>query len=222
MFCAEGLKFGPATQKTLSPISDHFRRAAAADRFTGKSGSTLEIIAPAGLNVPRLVVVGIGKERDLKDRDLVRLGGVAMGKIPALLRRRRSWPSLRLGRAEGRPDRRSGRSALVCVRTGSIAIRPSARKATSGRPRSRSISPAPIPPRRKRLGPPPRKVSPTASVWARDLVNEPANVLYPGEFARRASASLRKARHRRRGSRRGGHEEARHGCAPRRRPGLGA
>ena len=28
-------------------------------------------------------------------------------------------------------------------------------------------------------------------VWARDLVNEPANVLYPNEFARRASG-LRK------------------------------
>ena len=66
-------------KKILAPISDHLRRAAAADRFTGKSGSTLDIIAPAGLNAPRLVVIGIGKERDLKDRDLVRLGGVAIG-----------------------------------------------------------------------------------------------------------------------------------------------
>src|SRR3974390_1799897 len=82
VFCTEGLKFGPATQKALSPIGDQFRRAAAADRFTGKNGSSLDIIAPAGLDLPRLVVVGTGKERDLKDRDLVKLGGVAMGRVP--------------------------------------------------------------------------------------------------------------------------------------------
>jgi hypothetical protein len=76
VFCTEGLKFGPATQKILSPISDHLRRAAAVDRFTGKIGSALNIIAPTGLSAPRLIVVGVGKERDLKDRDLVRLGGI--------------------------------------------------------------------------------------------------------------------------------------------------
>src|ERR1700690_3869190 len=81
-FCAEGLKFGPATQKALAPIGDLHRRAAAADRFTGKNGSTLEIIAPSGLNVSRLIIVGTGKERELKDRDLVKLGGVAMGRVP--------------------------------------------------------------------------------------------------------------------------------------------
>ena len=82
-FCAEGLKFGPATQKALSPIGDLYRRAAAADRFTGKSGSILDIIAPTGLNAPRLVIIGTGKERELRDRDLIKLGGVAMGRIPA-------------------------------------------------------------------------------------------------------------------------------------------
>jgi leucyl aminopeptidase len=82
-FCAEGLKLGPATQKALAPLGELFRRAAGADRFTGKSGSALEIIAPTGLNVPRLVVIGTGKESDLTDRDLVKVGGIAMGKIPA-------------------------------------------------------------------------------------------------------------------------------------------
>jgi len=65
-FCAEGLKFGPATQKALAPIGDLYRRAATADRFTGKSGSALDIVAPSGLNVSRLIVVDTGKERNLK------------------------------------------------------------------------------------------------------------------------------------------------------------
>ena len=73
---------GLRRRRRSSPVSDQFRRAAASDRFTGKSGSSLELIAPPGLDVPRLIVVGTGKERDLKDRDLVKLGGVAMGRVP--------------------------------------------------------------------------------------------------------------------------------------------
>ncbi len=60
------------------------RRAAAADRFTGKNGSSLDIVAPTGLTAPRLVVIGTGKERDLKTRDIVKLGGIAMGKVPVV------------------------------------------------------------------------------------------------------------------------------------------
>ena len=58
-------------------------------------------------------------------------------------------------------------------------------------------------------------------VIARDLVNEPANVLYPGRI-RPPRLELEQARRRRRGARRRGDEEARHGRAARRRPGLGA
>src|SRR5271156_3169069 len=83
VFCAENLQMGPATLRALGPIGDLLRRAAAADRFTGKLASSLDIIAPAGLDVPRLVVIGIGKEAEIKPRDFVRLGGMAAGKIPA-------------------------------------------------------------------------------------------------------------------------------------------
>src|SRR5262245_62872253 len=81
-FCDEGLKFGSATRQVLAPAGDLVSRAAAAERFKGKRASTLDIVAPSGLEVARLVVVGVGKIRDLKARDYVKLGGVAMGKVP--------------------------------------------------------------------------------------------------------------------------------------------
>lgn len=83
-FCGESLKFGPATQKALAPVGDLIRRAAAADHFTGKSGSSLDIVVPAGLNVPRLVVIGTGKDGDLKRQDIVKLGGIAVSKVPSV------------------------------------------------------------------------------------------------------------------------------------------
>src|SRR5215470_4156795 len=83
LFCEEGVKFGSAARRAFGSAGDLMRRAAAADRFKGKNGSTLDLVAPAGLDVSRLVVVGVGKARDLKAQDFVKLGGVAMGKIPA-------------------------------------------------------------------------------------------------------------------------------------------
>jgi leucyl aminopeptidase len=188
-FCAEGLKFGPATQRALSPIGDLHRRAAAADRFTGKNGSTLNIIAPAGLSGPRLVVVGTGKERDLKGRDLIKLGGVAMGAVPAtasqatilaefaagalkadqiadlaLGARLRAYKFDRYKTKRKDDDERASKVEINFA----CANQAAAEKAWAG---AAGIA--------------------DGVVLARDLINEPANVLYPGEFARRASG-LRK------------------------------
>src|SRR5437660_850637 len=69
----EGLHLGAATREALEPAGDLVARAAAAERFRGKSGSTLDIVVPAGLKVSRLVVIGIGKD---EARDFVKLGGV--------------------------------------------------------------------------------------------------------------------------------------------------
>jgi leucyl aminopeptidase len=83
LFCEEGLKFGRAAIRAIEPAGDLVTRAAAADRFKGKNGSALDIVAPVGLEASRLVVVGVGKARDLKGQDFVKLGGMVMGKIPA-------------------------------------------------------------------------------------------------------------------------------------------
>jgi leucyl aminopeptidase len=82
VFCDEGLKFGSATRQVLAETGDLVTRAAAAERFKGKRAAILDIVAPTGLEVSRLVVVGLGKVRELKARDFVKLGGVAMGKVP--------------------------------------------------------------------------------------------------------------------------------------------
>src|ERR1700760_4142590 len=83
LFCEEGLKLGPAARKALAPAGDLVERAAAADRFTGKSGTALDIVAPASLPVARLIVMGVGKTAKFKAHDFVKLGGSAIGRVPA-------------------------------------------------------------------------------------------------------------------------------------------
>src|ERR1700674_5848346 len=79
VFCEEGLKCGSAARRALAPTGDLLARAAAADHFKGKSGSAMDLVAPAGLDVARLIVLGVGKARDLKQQDMAKLGGIAMG-----------------------------------------------------------------------------------------------------------------------------------------------
>ncbi len=82
VFTDDSLGFGPATRKALGKATDLVQRAAKAERFTGKSGTSLDLIVPEGLKADRLVVVGIGKSADFKPRDAVKLGGAALGKAP--------------------------------------------------------------------------------------------------------------------------------------------
>src|SRR5262245_25464868 len=84
VFCNEQLNFGPTTRRLLGPASDAVSRAAKAERFTGKKNSVLELIVPEGLRIARLVIIGLGKAAELKPTDFLKLGGLAMGRMPAM------------------------------------------------------------------------------------------------------------------------------------------
>jgi leucyl aminopeptidase len=188
-FCAEGLKFGPATQRILGPSGDLCRRAAAADRFTGKTGSSLDILAPTGLSVPRLIVVGIGKERDLKDRDFVKLGGAALGKVPASASQATIMAEFAGGALKA--DQIADLALGARLRSYAFDLYKSKRKEGEERADRLKLSFACASPAAAAKAWAPVNGVADGVVMARDLINEPANVLYPAEFARRASG-LRK------------------------------
>ena len=81
VFCDDALKFGEATRKALGKAADTVKRAAAANQFKGKSGSTLDIPAPEGIKADRLIVVGVGNAAEIKEKDFLKFGGVTAGKL---------------------------------------------------------------------------------------------------------------------------------------------
>src|SRR4029450_368176 len=81
VFCDDALKFGEATRKALGKAADTVKRAAAANQFKGKSGSTVDIPAPEGIKADRLIVAGVGKGGDIKEKDFLKFGGVTAGKL---------------------------------------------------------------------------------------------------------------------------------------------
>jgi leucyl aminopeptidase len=58
-------------------------RAMAASRFTGKSGQTLEIMAPAGLGLGRVILYGFGKANKIDVLKLEACGGATVRRLAA-------------------------------------------------------------------------------------------------------------------------------------------
>jgi len=58
-------------------------RAIEAAGFKGKSGAALDVWAPGGLGLTRIIVVGIGKPADMEAGDWLKLGGKIMARLKA-------------------------------------------------------------------------------------------------------------------------------------------
>jgi leucyl aminopeptidase len=188
VFTDETLRLGAVTRGLLGEARDLVPRIARAERFTGKNGASLDIVAPAGLKVARLVAIGVGKGEP-RPHDAMKLGGIAMGKVPAS-----ASEATIIADLPGGP--------MTAEQAADVALGATLRGYAFDRYKTQ----------RKEGEEPPAKAKVTVGVadvaaarraWrrqgavadgviiARDLVNEPANVLYPEEFARRAS-TLRK------------------------------
>jgi leucyl aminopeptidase len=186
VFCDDGLKFGPATRKAVGPAAAQVGRAAKAEAFTGKKGAALELVVPEGLKADRLVVVGAGKPAELKQQDFINLGGAAMGKVP-----RRAAEATVLAELPGgamAADRAADLAQGVALRAYAFDRYKTKRNDDDKAPASRKVNVAvgDVAAARSAYGA--RAAVAAGVLLARDLVNEPANVLYPEEFARRAGA----------------------------------
>lgn len=192
VFCNFELKFGPSTRKLLAPAADQIRRTAAAEHFTGKASSALAISAPEGLKVGKLIIVGTGKADDPKSQDAVKLGGAVMGRVPG----RESDVTILAETADGVMEPSAAADLGLGVMLRAYDFTRYKTKTKEGEERAKSVkvtigvNVADVAPARKAWAE--REAIADGVIIARDLVNEPANVLYPEEFARRA-ATLRKA-----------------------------
>jgi leucyl aminopeptidase len=191
VFCDSELKFGPASREKLAPAADLIRRAAKAEGFTGKRGRTLELAVPQGLDLSRLVVVGIGKSDEIVEKDFVGLGGAAMGKVPGSAPAATIMAELPRGamKAEQAADLALG----ARLRGYRFDLYKTKRKDGEEVPSGKTISIGTGDVAAARKAYVERDAIGDGVVMARDLVNEPANVLYPEEFARRTGA-LKKQR----------------------------
>lgn len=185
VFCDDALKLGKATTKALGSASALVKRAAATGKFKGKNGSTLDILAPEGVKADRLLVIGTGKADEIKETDLLKFGGVLAGKVGS------SADAVtiiaELPSADMTAEQAASVAAGVLLRAYKFDRYKTKKKDEDDKRGTVSVSLAvsDVAGAKKAFASDNSVVN--GVVIARDLVNEPPNVLFPMEFARRAS-----------------------------------
>jgi leucyl aminopeptidase len=185
VFCDDSLKFGAATAKVLGDAAATVKRAASASLFKGKNAATLDILAPEGLKATRLIVIGTGKAADLKDADILKFGGVLAGKITAGTDAVTVMAELPDGAMT--PGQAASIATGVLLRAYKFDRYKTKKKDGDDTAVKAAVSIAveDVAAAKKAFAPGAHIVD--GVILARELVNEPPNVLFPVEFARRAS-----------------------------------
>jgi leucyl aminopeptidase len=180
----EGPELLPAAARADRSSRGAVERAIKASRFTGKPGQIVEILAPAGLKVSRLIVVGLGKAADFDAATAETVAATALGRLKGGTETEATLDLTGLkGAKGGDPAAHLALGAKLktyafdTYRTKDLDDRGFALKkitfatgdaAAARRAYARLLAVA------------------DGVFFARDLVNEPPNVLSPVEFARRA------------------------------------
>lgn len=200
-FVGADLAMGPAAEVLLARLQPQIAKAAAAARFKGHSSTFLELLAPAGLAADRLLLAGIGAEK-----------GNAKAKAksaepePAKAPQKPNFPALGgalMGRLAGPqasvlfdlpPGVEGGADAAAEFALG-LQLRAykfdlyKTRKKDDAEPESaQALTIAVADPEACRKAAVARDAVAEGVALARNLINEPPNVLYPAEFAHRAKA----------------------------------
>ncbi len=182
VFTGDDLVLGGAAREVLGQGGcDLVARAAASEQFKGRASSALVLPAPAGVEADRLVVVGLGSEKDRAKLDWPVLGGFTAGKVAG-----RSARVVLDGPGGETGAREAAEFALGArLRSYSFDRYKTKKKDEDKRPSALTLMLA-AHAEAERAARDSEAVA-EGVVLARDLVNEPPNVLFPAEFARRAA-----------------------------------
>jgi leucyl aminopeptidase len=185
VFCDDSLKFGAASAKVLGDATATVKKAAVTSQFKGKSASILDILAPEGVKATRLIVIGTGKASEIKENDLLKFGGVLAGKIKSGTDAVTVMAELTSGAMT--PAQSASVASGVLLRAYKFDRYKTKKKEGEDDAVSATVSLAvqDVAAAKKAFAPDSHIVD--GVILARELVNEPPNVLFPVEFARRAS-----------------------------------
>ncbi len=183
----EGGVLTPAATRADQQTGGALKRALGLSRFSGKTAQMLEVLAPQGVNASRVILVGLGKGNSFDANAAERVAATVVSRLLSCGEKKLTFaidapkgtklpaPALAAHLAFG---------AMLCSYRFDIY-----RKVKSDEE-----------PSLKELAVETKSAAAARKLWdelavlaegiflARDLVNEPANVLYPGEFAKRVKA----------------------------------
>jgi leucyl aminopeptidase len=164
------------------------RALAAAARFSGKKGELLPIVAPANLAVTRIVLAGLGKPDKTDARVYEELGGTLAAHLNGA---GETEATVFVGGADGAPIDAAGAAAEIALGAQLRSYRFDKYKTKQKPEQKPSLTRLTVSTdasgAAKRAWLPLEKTA-EAVFFTRDLVSEPANVIYPETLAEQAQA----------------------------------
>jgi leucyl aminopeptidase len=163
------------------------KRALGVARFQSKVGQVVEILAPAGLRSSRLLLAGLGKAAAFDGAAAERLAATIVGRLMASGEKALTFA---IDVPEGSPLSEEQLAAHLAfgakLRSYRFDIYRTTKREDEPTLAAIAVATAAVPAARKLWA----DLDPVADgiYLARDLVNEPANVLFPDEFARRLTS----------------------------------
>ncbi len=199
VFAGQELALSPAVQSLNTKAQGLLLKAAEAASFKGKQKSAIEILAPQKLDCQRLVLLGAGNAAEHSDSDWTTLGGYALGQITA---RKTAEASLvaEVAGAGVKPDVLAANLAFGALlrhytfkkykKKGEGNGNGEGNNGNGGDQKATGDTLARLvvhcaDPEKARAAFEAKRAVADGIHFARDLVNEPANVLGPVEFADR-------------------------------------
>ncbi len=178
VLCAEGGK--PSKIAGAADPDGILDKAAKSANFTGKLKSKLNVLAPSGTKAERLIALGAGEVDALTQAEWMALGGTAAAMVG-----NEAVVSAHL------PDNTDGAAAFAhgfMLRCYKFDKYKTVSKKDDKAPKSKKLTIMLEGSARAKKAWGAQKAIAEGTILARDLVNEPANVLTPVEFAKRAAA----------------------------------
>jgi leucyl aminopeptidase len=186
VFVGTDLKPAPAVTAQFGDLEPLIRAAARASNFHAAQRTALDILAPAGLDASRLVIVGVAPGKDNAPIDFITLGGFTFGKVSGAKR------------VEVAFEAPSGTWDGPAAADFALGLRLRAYRFDKYKTRKKESGDNGVEPPDFVIGSSHAAAARAAGQerfaiaegveLARNLVNEPPNVLFPVEFAERAKA----------------------------------
>ena len=186
LLAAEDLEIGAQTAKLLEGLEGGLEKAARIADFKGKAGSMLDLIAPSGVAFDRVLIAGMGKLEEQDETSWLKLGGAIQGKLRSI-KADLSVLILDLP-ADGVPDAADAASLAMGVKLRSYSFDDyKTKKPADETPPALKLEVVISDPKAAKKAWVASEGVADGVLLARDLVNLPANVLGPVEFAKKAS-----------------------------------
>jgi len=185
ILAGEGLSLGPVAEEVVSGLEGGLKRSADIAGFSGKKKTSVDLVAPGGLGLDRLIAFGLGKPEDLTADDWRVLGGVVLAELQ---KAKAENATVVLEAPDGTDvsAEMAAEFAMGAKLRAYVFDTYKTKKKGEETAKDLKLTLAFADPKAAKKAWSVAEVVAEGVLLARDLVNEPANVLGPVEFAKKA------------------------------------